>query len=47
MTRHLTLELLLRIAERACGAQVQVRDYGFLVSALARPAATVFGSRPR
>jgi death on curing protein len=43
VTRHLTLELLLRIAERACGAPVQVRDYGLLESALARPAATVFG----
>jgi death-on-curing protein len=43
MTRHLTLELLLRIAERACGAPVQVRDYGLLESALARSAATVFG----
>ncbi|MGH3827978.1 MAG: type II toxin-antitoxin system death-on-curing family toxin [Pseudonocardiaceae bacterium] len=43
MTRHLTLELLMRIAERACGTPVQVRDYGLLSSALARPAATVFG----
>ncbi|MDQ2881570.1 MAG: type II toxin-antitoxin system death-on-curing family toxin [Actinomycetota bacterium] len=44
MTQHLTLELLLRVAERACGAPVQVRDYGLLESALARPAATVFGA---
>ncbi|MGH3939013.1 MAG: type II toxin-antitoxin system death-on-curing family toxin [Pseudonocardiaceae bacterium] len=43
MTRHLTLEDLLFIATQACG-QVQVRDYGLLESALARPAATVFGS---
>ncbi|MGH3599932.1 MAG: type II toxin-antitoxin system death-on-curing family toxin [Pseudonocardiaceae bacterium] len=44
MTQQLTLELLLRVAERACGAPVQVRDYGLLESALARPAATVFGA---
>ncbi|MFN2496019.1 MAG: hypothetical protein ABR608_08950 [Pseudonocardiaceae bacterium] len=42
MTRHLTLDLLLRIAEQSCGVVV-VRDYGLLESALARPAATVFG----
>lgn len=42
MTRHFTLDLLLRIAEQSCGAVV-VRDYGLLESALARPAATVFG----
>ncbi|MGH3765669.1 MAG: type II toxin-antitoxin system death-on-curing family toxin [Pseudonocardiaceae bacterium] len=44
MTQYLTLDLLLRIAERACGTPVQVRDYGLLESALARPAATVFGA---
>jgi death-on-curing protein len=44
VTRHLTLDLLLRVAERACGTPVQVRDYGLLGSALARPAATVFGA---
>ncbi|MCA1675961.1 MAG: type II toxin-antitoxin system death-on-curing family toxin, partial [Actinobacteria bacterium] len=43
MTRYLTLEDLLFIASRACG-QIRVRDYGLLESALARPAATVFGS---
>lgn len=43
MTRHLILELLLRIAEQACGTPV-VRDYGLLESALARPATTVFGA---
>lgn len=44
MTTHLTLETLLRIAERALAdQQVQVRDYGLLESAIARPAATVFG----
>lgn len=42
MTRHLTLDLLLRITGRACPAPV-VRDYGLLESALARPATTVFG----
>ncbi len=30
MTRHLTLNLLLRVAEQACGTPVQVRDYGLL-----------------
>lgn len=44
MTRHLTRELLLRVAERVCGTPVQIRDYGLLSSALARPAATVFGA---
>jgi len=44
VTRHLTLDLLLRVAERACGTPVLVRDYGLLESALARPAATVFGA---
>lgn len=43
MSRRLTLEDLLYIASQACG-QVNVRDYGLLESALARPAATVFGS---
>ncbi|MGH3896696.1 MAG: type II toxin-antitoxin system death-on-curing family toxin [Pseudonocardiaceae bacterium] len=44
MTQHLTLGLLLRVAERACATPVRVRDYGLLESALARPAATVFGA---
>ena len=45
MTTHLTLELLLRVAERALGGaqEVLVRDYGLLESAVARPATTVFG----
>lgn len=42
MIRHLTLDLLLRVAEQSCGVVV-VRDHGLLGSALARPAATVFG----
>ncbi|HWR47953.1 MAG TPA: type II toxin-antitoxin system death-on-curing family toxin [Pseudonocardiaceae bacterium] len=42
MTQYLTLELLLQVAERACGTPVQVHDHGLLSSALARPAATVF-----
>lgn len=42
MTRHLTLELLLRVAERVCGTPVRVRDYGLLSSALAR----LLGARP-
>ncbi|MGH3832158.1 MAG: type II toxin-antitoxin system death-on-curing family toxin [Pseudonocardiaceae bacterium] len=44
MTRHLTLDLLRRVAERACSTPVRVRDYGLFSSALARPAATVFGA---
>ncbi len=43
MTRHLTLDDLLFIASQACG-QVHVRDHGLLEAALARPAATMFGS---
>jgi death on curing protein len=43
VTRCLTLDDLLFITSQACG-QVHVRDYGLLASALARPAATVFGS---
>lgn len=43
MTHYLTLPLLLQIAERACGQQPMVREYGLLESALARPATTVFG----
>ena len=45
MTTHLTLELLLRVAERSLGGaqEVLVRDYGLMESAVARPATTVFG----
>ena len=43
MTRYLTLEQLLRIADGAAGAEVVVRDIGLLESALGRPCATVFG----
>ncbi|MGH3912013.1 MAG: type II toxin-antitoxin system death-on-curing family toxin [Pseudonocardiaceae bacterium] len=43
MTRYLTLEDLLFVASQACPPAV-VRDHGLLESALARPAATVFGS---
>ena len=44
MTDYLTLDMLVRVAERAVGADVAVRDYGLLESALARPQASVFGS---
>ncbi|MGH4017632.1 MAG: type II toxin-antitoxin system death-on-curing family toxin [Pseudonocardiaceae bacterium] len=44
MTRYLGIEDLLYVASQACGRRVQVRDYGLLEAALARPAATVFGS---
>lgn len=42
MTAHLTLPLLLHIAERTIG-EVLVRDVGLLESALARPRSSVFG----
>lgn len=40
---YLTLPELMRVAERVIGADVKVRDYGLLESALARPRTTVFG----
>lgn len=40
---YLELDDLLHIAERALGHPAQVRDYGLLESALARPRATAFG----
>lgn len=40
---YLDLDDLLQIAERALGHSPQVRDYGLLESALARPRATAFG----
>ena len=40
---HLGPDELLRIAERATGAQVLVRDHGLLASAAARPQASAFG----
>ena len=40
---YFTLEELLQVAERAIDAQVAVRDYGLLESAVARPRASVFG----
>jgi death on curing protein len=43
VTRYLTLADLLRFAEAAVGEEPQVRDFGLLEAALARPAATVFG----
>jgi death on curing protein len=43
VTRYLSLEDLLRIADAAVGAEVLVRDAGLLESALGRPRATVFG----
>jgi len=41
---YLTPPELLYIAERALGGEPQVRDYGLLDSAAARPQATTFGS---
>ncbi|GAA2760139.1 type II toxin-antitoxin system death-on-curing family toxin [Actinopolymorpha rutila] len=41
---YLTLAELLRVAERAIRGPVEVRDYGLLESALARPRTTVFGA---
>jgi death-on-curing protein len=43
VTEFLTLESLMQIAWRAVGGAPEVRDYGLLESALARPEATVFG----
>jgi death-on-curing protein len=43
MTRFLSLDDLLRIADAAAGVEVVVRDIGLLESALGRPRATVFG----
>jgi death-on-curing protein len=43
MIDYLDLEDLLEIARRAVGDDVEVRDYGLLDSALARPRASVFG----
>ena len=40
---YLTLAEALWVAERAIGELPKVRDHGLLDSALARPAATVFG----
>jgi death on curing protein len=39
----LTLAELMRVAERVLGPGVEVRDFGLLESALARPRTTVFG----
>jgi death-on-curing protein len=40
----LDLEALLHIAQRTLGSMPEVRDYGLLESALARPQATAFGA---
>lgn len=41
---YLTLPELLRVADRVIGGEVQVRDHGWLESALARPQASAFGA---
>lgn len=43
MTRYLSLDDVLRIADAAAGVEVMVRDVGLLESALGRPRTTVFG----
>lgn len=43
MTRYLSLEQLLRIADAAIEGDAAVRDVGLLESALARPQTTLFG----
>ncbi len=43
MTRYLTLDDLLRIADAAVSGGVAVRDVGLLESALARPQTSLFG----
>ena len=43
MTRHLTTVQALRIARRAVGGAVEVRDIGLLDAAIHRPRASVLG----
>ncbi len=43
MTRYLTIDDLLRIADAAIAAEVVVRDIGLLEAALARPQTSLFG----
>ena len=43
MTRYLTVEQALRIARRAVGGPIEVRDLGLLDAAVNRPRASVFG----
>ena len=43
MTRYLTTEQALRIARRAVGGPVEVRDIGLLDAAVHRPRASVLG----
>jgi death on curing protein len=43
VTRHLTVEQALRIARRAVGGPIAVRDLGLLEAAVHRPRASVFG----
>jgi death on curing protein len=43
VTDYLTLESLMQIARHAVAGTPEVRDYGLLESALARPQTTVFG----
>lgn len=40
---YLTLDELIHVAERTLDGKVEVRDYGLLEAALARPRASVFG----
>ena len=40
---YLTLPELLHVAERALGSEPEIRDYGLLESAAARPQASAFG----
>lgn len=44
MTVYLDFDDLLRVAARAVAGDVQVRDFGLLESAVARPRSTVFGA---
>jgi death-on-curing protein len=41
---YLTLAELIHVAERTLGGRVEVRDYGLLDAALARPRASSFGA---
>lgn len=44
MTRYLTWEQLMRVAEAAVGHPVELRDAGLVESALYRPQSSVFGA---
>jgi death-on-curing protein len=44
--RYLTAEEIIAIGRRVVGEDLNVRDFGLVVSAAARPSTTVFGTDP-